>query len=228
MKKMKIFYSFIIIAASTFSLNAQQISLSETARFTKFNKLIDEINNGKAKLKYSDIQGLPYTHANFVKAKIGDTNTWIPIRYNSFLDEVEMMVNTDVYEVSREEAPAKFTFEKTNEKLVLVNTYDENAGYFFEIAEGKNRILKKIVTKFYDAVPAPNTMIAGSSARFETLKPTYFIKTETGLIKIPKNMKDLAASFPDRKDAVAEFVKTNKTKSNNEADLIKLNQFLNQ
>ena len=120
------------------------------------------------------------------------------------------------------------TFEGTHEKLVLVNTRDEYAVYFFELASGKNRLLKKITTKFHDAVPAPNSLISGTPTRFETLKPLYFIKTEDALIKIPKNTKDLAISFPDRKSELNDFIKTNKIKLNNEADLIKLTQFLNK
>lgn len=225
---MKIIYSIVLLAVSTLSVNAQQITLGDVARNSKFNKLIDEVNNGKQKIKYSDISGIPYYSAGFVRAKVGDTPNYVSIRYNTFLDSIEIMADNTVYEIPREESYPKFTFEGTNEKLVLVNSGDEFAGYFFEVATGKNRLLKKVTTKYYDAIPAPNTMIAGSPARFETLKPIYFIKTETGLIKIPKHAKDLAVSLPDQKDSVNEFLKTNKIKTNSEADLIKLTQFLNK
>lgn len=226
---MKIIYSIIFLALINSSINAQFAIITEAARISKFNKTIDEINNGKQKIKYSDINGIPYYSAGFVRAKVGDTPSYVPIRYNTFLDAVEIMGdNSTVYEIPREESYPKFTFEGTKEKLVLVNSGDEYAGYFFEIADGKNRLLKKISTKFYDAVPSNNSMISPTPARFETLKPIYFIKTATGLVKIPKNAKDLANSFPDQKDAVNEFIKTNKIKVNSEADLIKLTQFLNK
>lgn len=226
---MKIIYSIIFLAVSTLSVNAQQVSVGDAARVSKFNKTIEEINNGKEKIKYSEINGIPYYSAGFVRAKVGDTPSYVPIRYNTFLDAIEIMGdNSTVYEIPREESYPKFTFEGTKEKLILVNSGGEYAGYFFEITDGKNKLLKKITTKYFDAVPAPNTMIAGSPARFETLKPIYFIKTETGLVKIPKNAKDLAVSFPEQKDAVNEFLKTNKIKMNSEPDLIKLTQFLNK
>lgn len=226
---MKIIYSIIFLATSTIYMNAQQISVTDAARVVRFNKTIDEVNNGKGKIKYSDINGIPYYSAGFVRAKVGDTPSYVPIRYNTFLDVIEIMGdNNIVYEIPREESYPKFTFEDTKEKLVLVNSGDEFAGYFFEIASGKNRLLKKITTKYFEATPAPNSMIAGTPPRFETAKPIYFIKTATGLVKIPKNAKDLAISFPDQKDAVNEFIKTNKTKTNNETDLIKLTQFLNK
>lgn len=226
--KMKIIYSLILLATINITLNAQLSIVTDAARVARFNKMIDEVNNGKTKIKYSDISGIPYYSAGFLRAKVGDTPSYVPIRYNTFLDAIEIMADNTVYEIPREESYPKFTFEGTKEKLILVNSGDEYAGYFFEIEAGKNKLLKKIVTKYFDPIPSNNPMITGSPARFETLKPLYFIKTETGLVKIPKNAKDLAASFPDKKDAVNDFIKTNKTKMNNEADLIKLTQFLNK
>ena len=221
-----ILISILLLISSNF-LQAQQVTLSEIARQSKFTKIIDEINNGKQKIKYSDIQGIPYYSKDFLKARVGDTSSTVPIRYNTFLDTIEILVNSDVYEIPKEDSYPKFTIEKTNERLVLVNTYDDYAGYFFELTSGKNRILKKIITHFRDAVPAPNSLISGTPARFETLKPIYFIKTEDSLIKIPKNTKDLPALFPEKKDEISAFLKSNTIKTNNEADLIKLANFLN-
>lgn len=225
---MKIIYSIVLLAISTISLNAQHATIGDATRVSNFNKMVDEVNNGKTKIKYSDINGIPYYSAGFVRAKVGDTSSFVPIRYNTFLDAVEIMADNTVYEIPREESYPKFTFEETKEKLVLVNSGDEYAGYFFEIVNGKNRLLKKITTKYYDAVPSNNPMLSSTPARFETLKPIYFIKTATGLVKIPKNAKDVANSFPDQKDAVNEFIKSNKIKVSSEADLIKLVQFLNK
>ena len=223
---MKIIFTLISLL-TVLVLQAQQISVSEIARNAKWDKLIDEVNNGKQKIKYSDIDGIPYYTAGFANARVGDTSSSVPIRYNTFLDTVEIVANNDVYEIPREESYPKFTFED-GKTLVLVNTRDEFAGYFFEIVSGKNRILKKVITKFHDAVPAPNTMIPGTPAKFETLKPIYFIKTEDGMVRIPKNTKDLVGSFPAQKEALNDFLKNNKIKLNSEPDLVKLGKFLNQ
>lgn len=224
---MKTIFTIFSLVAVSAMLDAQQISVSQIARDARWSKQIDEVNNGKQKIKYSDIQGVPYYNMDFLPARVGDTSASVPIRYNSFLDTVEILVNADVFEIPREESYPKFTYEKTGEKLVLVNTHDELAGYFFELAGGKNRLLKKVTTKFHDAVPAPNSMIPGTSARFELLKPAYFIKTEDAMIRIPKNAKDLLISFPGRETELADFIKKNKIKLTSEPDLIKLNNFLN-
>lgn len=223
----KVISSALLLISGCF-LQAQQANLGEYARQAKFSKTIDEVNNGITKLKYSDINGIPYYTANFVNVRVGDNPALVSIRYNSFLDTIEILDKTDVYEIPRENSFGKFTFAETNEKLVFVNTYDQYAGYFFEIADGKNRILKKIKTEFYDAVPAPNSLIAGTPARFEKQKPIYFLKTEDATIMLPKNARDLPALLPQRKADLEAFIKSNRIKTNNEKDLIKLADFLNK
>lgn len=225
----------IIITASLFFsgilLQAQQVTLGDVARTARFNKIIDEVNNGPKKIKYSDIQGTPYYNLNFAPARVGDTSGIIPIRYNPFLDTIEIMdSNTgSVYELPKEEAYPKFTFQNTNEKLVLTNTNNEYSGYFFELVGGKYRLLKKILTKFKDEIPAPNSMVSGTPAKFEAQKPIYFIKTNDSVIKVTKKADDLVNALPaDKKDSTKDFIKTNKIKLNEELDLIKLVTFLNK
>ena len=222
----------IFIAAGLFfgitSLKAQQIDLNRNANF---NKSMDEISNGQKKIKYSDIQGTPYYYVNFIPARVGDTSGIIPIRYNPFLDTIEIMDNNsgNVYELPKEEAYPKFTFQNTNERLVLVNTNNEYSGYIFELVGGKNRLLKKISTKFKDEIPAPNSLVSAIPAKFEVQKPIYFIKTDEKVVKATKKADDLLNALPaDKKEATKDFIKTNKIKLNEELDLIKLVTFLNK
>ena len=227
MKKTFIYISFLLANI----LNAQQLSIFETSRIAYLNKTIDEINDGPKKLKYSDIQGTPYYYANFVEAKTGDASVMIPIRYNPFLDTLEILDNStgNVYELPKDSTYPKFTFEKTNEKLVLVNTNNEYSGYFFELVGGKNRLLRKNITKFKKEIPAPNSLLPSTPAKFEKQKPIYFIKTDDNIIKITKKADDLLNALPaDKKDVTKDFIKTNKIKLTEELDLIKLVTFLNK
>lgn len=217
----------LVLTGIIFTQSQQLSTVGEIARTAQFSKVIDEINNGKQKIKYSDIQGIPYYTATFEDARVGDTSGKIPIRYNTFLDTIELLEQRNVYELPREESYPKFTFDN-GLKLVFVNTFDQYAGYFFELASGKTRLLKKVITKFYDPVPAPNSLIPGTPARFETEKPIYFIRTADNMIRVPKNDKDLIKSFPDKADELKNFIKKNNIKMNQEPDLIKLVNFLNQ
>ncbi|UZT96838.1 hypothetical protein ODZ84_16665 [Chryseobacterium fluminis] len=110
----------------------------------------------------------------------------------------------------------------------MLETNDDMSGYFYELVNGKNKLYKKIKTKFIDMVPALNSYATDRPASFKTLEPVYYIKTENGFIKKPKNLKEITQQLPDKKEAIEEFAKSNKIKFNNEADLIKLVKFLNQ
>ena len=204
---------------------AQQISLGEINRNLRFEKELDKFNNGPEKIKYSDIKGIPYYYPQFLKAKVGETSTTALIRYNSFLDTVELVDKVNVYQLPKDESSPNFTFEGTKEKLIFVKTEDLYSGYFFEISDGKYRILKKVVTIYIKEVPAPNSMIAATPAVFRPQKPMYFIKTENKFFKIT-NSKDLAKYFAEKE--VEKFISKNKIKLNREEDLIKLGTFLNQ
>ena len=64
----------LVLTGIIFTQAQQVSSVSEIARMAKFSKVIDEINNGKQKIKYSDIQGIPYYTATFEDARVGDTS----------------------------------------------------------------------------------------------------------------------------------------------------------
>ena len=225
---MRLRFGLILIISAAVLLQAQQISLQQIALNNRFEKNMDTFNNGEAKIYYSDVLGIPYYYPDFIPVKVDGTSEVIPIRYNSFLDAVEVLNNSDVYQLPRDETSPDFRFETTNEKLVFIKTDDIYSGYFFEISEGKNRFLKKVITKFYPAKRAVNTLIPGDAARFQMQKPLYFIQTASGVKKLPKNEKEFIAMFPEKKEALLEFFKKNKIKLNKEEDVVKLGQFLTQ
>ena len=222
------FFCILLIGISTKAQQPDRINFNDFARTANFNKSLEEVNYGKEKIKYENIKGTPYYYPNFIPAKVGGTDGSIPIRYDSFLDTVEILHGTDVYEIPKTGSFPDFTFETTNEKLVQINTYDDYSGYFIELVDGKNKLLKKIITKFHEEVPSPNTLVPGTPARFETQK-LYFIKTEDKNIMIPKKPDELVAAFPaDKQGSINNFIKANNIKFNKEADLIKLTDFLNK
>ena len=225
---MKSIIGILSIMMTVSLAQAQQISLREISSNIRFNQQIDEFNNGKEKIKYADIQGIPYYYVKFIDAKVGDTAGTIPIRYNIFLDTVEVSEKGTVYELPKDEPKTSFTFTTTKEKLVFVGTNDIYSGHFFELNSGKYRILKKVVAKYIPATPAPNSLIAGTPAQFSLQKPLYFIQFENSFIKIAKSGKELATEMQHKGKEIKEFVDKNKIKFNREEDLVKLANFLNQ
>jgi hypothetical protein len=229
--------NFIIAVFLIFGIQIQSqqtMNREDYFRDARFNINMEESKNGReTALTYADLEGSPYYNPDFLPAKLGNTAAVVPIRYNIFADKVELLSGDDVYEAPKEMGIigesdlSKFTFEDSHETLVLVNTYDEFTGYFFQLASGKNRLLKKLTVNFKPPIPPPNHLIPGIPPKFENQPPIYFIKTEKEIIKVPKNTKELLNFFPENKDEIKDFIKKNKIRLNKETDLIKLVTFLN-
>lgn len=179
-------------------------------------------------LNYGDILGSPYLNKEFSNAKTAANNEQVLVRYNSYSDQVEFKKNEDVQVLPKSSEFSRIEISNPKQVIVLLDTSDELSGYFFELANGKNILYKKIKTNFIDFVPATNGYVNDKPATFKTLAPVYYIKTENSLIKKPKNQKDIISQFPDKKDSLTTFFKSNKIKFDKEGDLTKLVNFLNQ
>lgn len=81
--------------------------------------------------------------------------------------------------------------------------------------------------EFREGSPALNSFTPAIAPKFENLNPVYYIKTDSSIIKLTKNAKELVNAMPDKKEAIEDFVKKNKIKFNQDADLTRLVNFLN-
>ncbi|MFC0427762.1 hypothetical protein [Chryseobacterium scophthalmum] len=214
------------------AINAQaNFSLANNGQFLpQDNAIFNKVNSPSAgkNLSYSDIQGSPYYSKGYIVAKFSGSNESAPAKYNSYNDEVEFMKEDKPYVLPKNENFSTVTFTTTKETLVRLETNDELSGYFFELVNGKNILYKKVKTKFIDAVVAVNSYATDRPAVFKALDPIYYIKTENGFIKNPKNKKEIIDQFADKKEVLNTFFKENKIKFDKEEDLKKLVTFLNQ
>lgn len=222
----KIIVSILLLTNISFVLAQQTLSVNQVlgdhSVFDGFKS-----PSGKA-LKYEEISGTPYLTKNFSNAKIADSYEQVPVRYNGYSDEVEFQKNGQISVIPKDPKFSRIEVLSPKQAIILLNTSDDLSGYFFEVVNDKNALYKKIKTKFTDAVPAANSYTSDKPASFRTLDPVYYIKTDTGFIKKPKNQKDIIAQFPDKKESLNTFFKSNKIKFDKEEDLIKLVNFLNQ
>lgn len=224
MKKIILALALITIAnlASAQQVRQSNQMFGDNATFSGIKSSTGQV------LSYDNISGTPYPSKNFASAKIGTSDQQISVRYNSYNDEVEFKKDDQILSLLKKPEYSRIEITSPKQTLVLLETSDDLSGYFFEIIDGKNSLYKKIKTKFFDAVPAANSYASDKSATFKTLDPVYYIKTEKGFIKKPKNQKEISDQFPDKKEALNTFFKSNKIKFDREEDLIKLVNFLNQ
>ncbi|MPS74330.1 MAG: hypothetical protein E2590_14440 [Chryseobacterium sp.] len=215
---MKITLATILIILSNSFFNAQQNYKMFTGPLASINKDYEKSGH--------DIIGHPYSNLNFLPATIGDSQDSLPIRYDAYIDQVETLIDDKVYELPKSE---KFSTLKFKGSSITIIYLKEDNGYFFQLVDGKNQLLKKekIKVQVVKSSIEPNSTIKDGYSKFERVNPTYFIKTEKNLIKIPKNEKELINYFPEQKSEIENFIKTNKIKIKQEESMIKLVKFLN-
>ncbi|MCA6066683.1 hypothetical protein JI747_005800 [Chryseobacterium sp. RG1] len=226
-KKITVIFSILYVTLSAQQANAFSYNGGLFAERSMYQV---PSNNAKRNLSYDEIQGTPYYEKNFSLAKfvIPENVETAPARYNIYLDEVEFIKDDKTYALPPDSPFKKIEFINTGETLVKLNNGDELSGYFFEIVNGKYSLYKKLKMKFNDFVPAPNSYAMDKPANFHSFDPLFYIRTEKGFIKKPKNQKEIIEQIPDKKDVLTTFFKENKIKFDKEEDLKKLVNFLNQ
>lgn len=222
---MKIFSVFFITVFAAACLNAQANYFNEAYRFNKF---IDRVKSPKGEqLKYADIEGDAYLFKGFASANIENATSLIKTRYNTYTDTVELLNEEDIFELPKSLKYSRISFLKPSAVLVYMNTVDIPEGYYLELATGTYSLYKKMKTEYREGAKAVNSFTPAIAPRFENMNPFYYIKTDSQFVKVSKNGKDLANSFPEKRDAINDFVKKNKLKMNQEQDLLRLVRFLN-
>ncbi|WP_394674999.1 hypothetical protein [uncultured Chryseobacterium sp.] len=212
------------IVSSILAFSQQTISVNQVTG----SQAVFNTGSDSKPLRYEDISGSPYMDKKFHEAKVADQYEKIPVRYNSYKDEVEFEKNGSPLVLPKETKFSRIEIASPKQTIVLLETNDDLSGYFLELVNGKNTLYKKVKTKFIDAIPAPNGYTSDKPATFKTLAPVYYVKTEKGFIKNPKNLKDITEQFPEKKEALAAFFKSNRIKLDKEEDIIRLVNFLNQ
>lgn len=210
----------LLCALSSISVYSQETSYQMTTTSTK-----EEF------LKYSEINGSPYLNSDFKLAKATCCNETLPMRYNTYADEIEFKKDGMVYIMQKGLPYSKIQFSDPKQTIVL-ETVDHTPEYFILLAEGKNLLLKKVSSKIQK--PSQTTKKPASfvekddKSSFVKNDPVYYIKTDKNIYKAIKSKKDVLELYPDKANELDKFFDINKIKFNKEESLIKLVSFLNQ
>jgi len=177
--------------------------------------------------------GSPYLQQAFHGATVEDLNIKAFMRYNVFNDEFEFISQkNDTLILDKIEDFGKITFITTNKKYRLIAyTNSKNSltnGYLIELYSKSNYTLfKKENISFTEEKVAKTTLEVGMPAKYTKIDDTYFLRMPNGnTTEFPDGKKALSKLFPDKKQAIETFVKTNKIDFDNVADLVKVVDFL--
>ena len=177
--------------------------------------------------------GSPYTQLAFAKARVSKINVDAYMRYNAFTDEFEFINSkNDTLILDKVEDFSDIDFAGIQKKYRLL-PYTDNRnklsyGYLI-LAYEKNGfyLLKKENVNFTEEKVAKTTLEIAMPARYSKGSDSWFIKVKDATATaFPSGKKDLIKMFPDKKTAIELFVKENKIDLDEDADKIRIIDFL--
>lgn len=201
---------------------------------------------GSVSEKYSEkdllddnIQGSPYTSNTFSptplyykEEKVGN----IFYRYNALNEEIEIMKANVEGETIQSLARDKELNIRPNGKKMSFKTFVTSKkrttnGYLTELVDGEEYdLFKRIHVKYTAATASQNSFVKAIPARFSKFTEYYMQKNGVSRMDevLPKKGKLLKLLDGPKKDALKEFLKENNLNLKDEADLIKVFEFLNK
>ncbi len=243
-----IFILFLILGIT--SANAQTTGqLATYSSFSADGGVTDALLNyadGSFSENYSEntvlndqyIQGSPYTSNSFSPTQLYYKDEQVGnifYRYNALNEEVEIRKTNSEGETIRSLAKDKELNLRLNGKKMSFKTFITSEkrttnGYLTELVKGKEYDLyKRIHVKFSEATAPQNSFVKAIPARFIKFTEFYVQKKGTSRIdELPlKKTKLLNLLDDSKKGATKQFLKANDINLKDEADMIKVFEFLN-
>jgi len=182
-------------------------------------------------LRSKELVGTSYFEETFLPAKLSNNEVIQLVRYNAYLDEMEVEIRGKAYYLPKS-INYSISFEGSNQVYQLFN-FDENgsskSGFFLVLNEGdKASLIVKEKIKLYDEVPAKLGFTKYEPPTLKRAKDEFFIHfANNKVIKLPKKKKDFLTLFSKKSKELDLFAKKNKIGFKKTEDLIKIISYYN-
>jgi hypothetical protein len=186
--------------------------------------------NANATKRGTYIEGTPYKNENFINAifyqKVRPSLT-SATRLNYFLSNFEFMIDDKIYLID----PSSIDSIRIKDQLYLFKTFKYNGKSSTRIVELTGKSEKSLLYKFTPAEFKPEVK-AGSyrdpkPASYVWDEPVFLIETGDNIIELT-NWTKLINCFPEKGKYIKAFIKSNKIKKDDPADLLKLIQYIDK
>ena len=175
--------------------------------------------------------GSSYIDEDFRPAKVSNSEAIYLIRYNAYLDEMEIEISGKAYYLPKSNNYI-VTFEEVN-KVYQLSNYDEKGtqkkGFFVVLVDGnKASLLVKEKIKLYDEVPTKLGFTKYEPPTLKRIKNEFYIDFKDEIIiKSPTNKKNFSNLFLTKSKEIELYIKKNKLNIKNESDLIQIFNYYN-
>jgi len=238
---MKLPYTIICISLLFLSASQKVFSQIEKAGNLQFNPLYNHYNS----LAYSDIrpkptktftqlveaaEGSPYYDETFRQATISETKNIFKVRYNAFLDEMEIMNGDDILFIAKQQQKQLISFVETNTNYRVLWEKDADnqmsLHYFVVLEDHPYMSLYRKDSKKY--VP-PRNIRKGHTAKFQNVRRRFYIEINNSgnAIPVPRNNRAFAALFSSKRATIENYMNQEALKVRKEQDLQKLIKYIN-
>jgi hypothetical protein len=182
-------------------------------------------------LRSKKLVGNSYIDEIFLPARISNSKKISLIRYNAYLDEMEIEIKGKAYFLPKDYNYSIF-FETTNKTYQLLS-YEDNGltkkGFFVVLSKGeKVSLFSQEKIKLYDEVPAKLGFTRYEPPTLKKIKNEIYLEfKDNSIVKLPKKKKNLVSLFSGNSKDLELYAKKNKYSFNKTEDLIKIINYYN-
>jgi len=232
---MNIKFLFFVSFLAFTNINAQYSGIQSDSNFTE--AIVSNMENAmrlsgaEENSKLSYVKGSPYESNSFIlgKAKyknIDDSKSFY-LRYNIYNDVIEIQDSENIIGLIKSlNIYAVIKNKEYHYEIYSIDNEKTDEGYFILLSKGENSNLYLRKTKeFKDKVKAKDSFHKDISAAFIDSE-SYYIKKDRVLFPVTKNKKEFLLQFPEMKDDLKKYMKSEKINLKSEKDVIKLFNYM--
>lgn len=215
----------LFLTVLSFNVNIAQMRISDFFDTPVSIELI--VKNNK---RYDKIEGTPYTNPVFMNGQLGENKQIFLLRYNAESDFIELKFDEEnIYVVPKE---IKFSNIKIGTNNYKLSNYTDLKGqfvygYLVEKTTDSISLMKREKIMIKPEKKPTTGYDSYEPSRFVNMNDEYYLKLkDNSVVAFPKNKKGILELFPTQKQAIEDFIKTNKTSFTNESSMIQLTQFI--
>lgn len=206
-------------------------SQSEKAWYQLNNRNIDLQEKwqafGVTEAKFNAIKDNAYANPEFIKGNVFQNDQLmqkdVPLRYNSYSDEIEIKNGSSSEYGALIRDPSIFVkVLKDNYVLIPYEGSNEKGAYFSILTDGKNYDLyKKVKSTFNQPYVAKTSYERDRDPSF-TKTTTYYLVQNGKFYELPDSKSKILKVMDKKKKEIKSYIKVNNLDLDNEDDLIKL------
>ena len=177
-------------------------------------------------LRSKELVGSIYINEDFLPAKLSNSQDQYLMRYNAYLDEMEVEKNGNAYHLSKN-LNYSINFEGINKTYQVYNYLEKKEtvpGFFVVLYSGDNiSLLIKEKIKFFEEVKPKTGYDKYVPPTLKRVSDEFYIGYKNRVAKeLPSKKKDILDLFESKGSAIESYAKINNLGFKNREDLIQI------